>query len=103
MSYYQGLAWRRLGQEPRALEAMSGLIRFARESLGKAPAMDYFAKFGEKESAQRRQAQLHYLAGLGLLGRGERKEAESEFKKALALQPYFFRAQRRLASGDLTD
>jgi tetratricopeptide (TPR) repeat protein len=103
MSYYQGLAWRRLGQEPRALEALDGLVRFAREGLGRGLAMDYFAKFGERESAQRRQAQLHYLVGLGLLGKGEKGEAEAEFKKAIALQPFFSRAQRKLASGNVTE
>jgi tetratricopeptide (TPR) repeat protein len=98
-SYYQGLSWRKLGQEQKALDAFDRLIRFARESVEKAPAMDYFAKFGEKESALRQQAYSHYLLGLGLLGKGQQGEAKAEFQKALSLQPYFFRAQRQLQTG----
>jgi tetratricopeptide (TPR) repeat protein len=98
LSYYQGLSWRKLGQEARALEALDGLIRFARENLEKSGAMDYFAKFGEKESAQKREAYFHYLLGLGFLGEGRPEEAKAEFQKALGLHPYYFRAHRQLAS-----
>jgi tetratricopeptide (TPR) repeat protein len=95
-AYFQGLSWRKLGQEPRARECFDRLISYARENLNKAPAMDYFAKFGEKESGRRRTAYFHYLSGLGRLGRGEEAEAKTEFLKALELHPYYGRARRQL-------
>jgi tetratricopeptide (TPR) repeat protein len=98
LSYYQGMSWRKLGQEQKAVESFDGLIHFARENLEKSGSMDYFAKFGEKESAQRRKADFHYLLGLGFLGEGRRQEAKAEFQKALGLHPYYFRAHRQLVS-----
>ncbi len=94
--YFQGLSWRKLGREDRARECFDRLIGFALENLEKAPAMDYFAKFGERESGRRRTAYFHYLSGLGRLGRGEEAEAKTEFLKALELHPHYGRARRQL-------
>jgi len=96
LTYYQGLSWRKVGEELRARDSFEGLVRFARTGLEKPPAEDYFAKFGEKESAKRREARLHYLLGLGLSGLGREAEAKAEFQKALTLYPYFSRARREL-------
>jgi len=96
LTYYQGLSWRMLGDEPRARGSFEGLVRFARAGLEKVPAGDYFAKFGEKESAKRQGAHLHYLLGLGLRGLGREAEAKAEFQNALTLYPYFSRARREL-------
>lgn len=98
LTYYQGLSWQRLGEKQNATDAFDSLIQYARQNLEKSQAMDYFAKFGEKESAQRRKAYFHYLAGLGLLGKGQKVEAGAEFQIALGLHPHYFRAQRQLAS-----
>jgi len=95
-AYFQGLSWRKLGQEPRARECFDRLIGLARENLEKAPAMDFFAKFGERESGRRRTANFHYLLGLGRRGRGEEAEAKTEFRKALELHPHYGRARRQL-------
>ncbi len=95
-AYYQGLSWRKLGQEERAGACFSRLARFAQESLDKAPGMDFFAKFGERESGRRRMAYFHYILGLAKRGRGEVSAAESEFKKALELYPHYGRVRRAL-------
>jgi tetratricopeptide (TPR) repeat protein len=95
-AYFLGMSWRKLGQEQRAEECFDRLIGFARENLEKAPAMDYFAKFGERESGRRRDAYFHYLLGLGRRGRGEESEAKTEFRKALELHPHYARARRQL-------
>jgi tetratricopeptide (TPR) repeat protein len=97
LTYYQGLAWRELGDDEKAGAAFESLIRMARKSLDMPQAADYFAKFGEKESFFRRTARLHYLLGLGLLGTGQESEAAAEFRKALGLHPHYSRAQRGLA------
>ncbi len=95
-TYYKGLALVRLGKSAEAEELFSGLVRFAREKLDAAPAMDFFEKFGEKQSAAARQAQYHLLAGLGLRGLKETTEAAGEFRKALALNPGLLEARRQL-------
>ncbi len=95
-AYYQGLSWRKLGEELRAGECFDRLIGFALENLEKAPAMDYFIKFGERESSRRRAAYYRYLLGLGRRGRGEEAEAIAEFRKALELHPHYARAGRQL-------
>ena len=95
-AYFQGLSWRKLGEEERAGACFDRLARFAQENLGRAPAMDYFAKFGERESARRRTAYFHYLLGLAWRGRGEEAGAEAEFKKALELHPHYGPARRAL-------
>ena len=96
-AYFQGLSWQRLGRRKEAAAAFDQLIHSARESLARSPDLDYFAKFGEKESADRRQAYSHYLLGLGLRGNGREEEARAEFRKALELYPHFSRARSRLA------
>ncbi len=96
-AYFQGLSSQRLGRMKEAADAFDKLIQSARESLAKSPAMDYFAKFGEKESSERKQAYSHYLLGLGLHGKGRDEEARAEFRKALQLYPHFSRARRQLA------
>jgi tetratricopeptide (TPR) repeat protein len=96
-TYYQGLSRRKLGDGQKASETFAGLIAFAQENLAKSPSLDYFAKFGERESALRREARYHYLLGLGLLGSGHEADAKAEFQKALALYPHYARAIRQLA------
>jgi Tfp pilus assembly protein PilF len=60
-------------------------MQFAKERLDATAEMDFFAKFGERQSAVNRRAQAHYLLGLSLLGRGEKEKAKTEFMKALDL------------------
>jgi tetratricopeptide (TPR) repeat protein len=96
-AYFQGLSRQRLGRMKEAAEAFDRLIQSARENLAKSPALDYFAKFGEKESAERRRAYSYYLLGLGLQGKGLAEEAMAEFRKALELYPHFSRARKQLA------
>jgi tetratricopeptide (TPR) repeat protein len=96
LTYFQGLSWRKLGGESQARGCFERLVQFAHEQLEKVPAMDFFAKFGEKESAKRREAHLHYLLGLGLQGQGNEAAAGNEFRKALGLSPHYGRARRKL-------
>jgi len=96
MTYFQGLSWKRLGRGLDAQHCFERLARFARENLAKSAAMDYFAKFGEKESAKRQEANLHFLLGLGLRGLKKDAEAEAEFQEALKLYPRFSRIRSPL-------
>jgi len=95
--YYQGLAFRKLGRDAEADQMFDGLIKFAEDRLKAAPPMDFFAKFGERQSAMVRRANARYLLGLGYQGKGKRDEAKEEFKKALELNPSHLGAKQHLA------
>lgn len=93
-AYYGGLALGKLGRAGEAAGKFEDLIRRARETLAGARDMDFFEKFGERRSAKARQANGHFLAGLGLLGLKKEAEAAVEFAKALALDPNHLEARR---------
>jgi len=97
MSFYQGLAFRRLDQEEKANQIFEKLIDFGKKRLQAATSLDFFAKFGERQSEMRRRAQAHYLLGLGYLGRGDRGEARAQFKKSLELNINHLWAKQQLA------
>lgn len=98
ISYYQGLAFRKLGQEDGAERMFEGLIESSKERIRVTPSMDFFAKFGERQSAMIRKANAHYLLGLGYLGKGKRAEAEVEFKRALELNVNHIGARKQLSN-----
>ncbi|HSA96729.1 MAG TPA: hypothetical protein VLJ16_11815, partial [Acidobacteriota bacterium] len=93
-AYYRGQALRALGRSDEALGAFAGLAEKAREALDAAPSFDFFEKFGERQSARARQANLHFLTGLGLLGSGKTVEARAAFERAASLDPGHFEARR---------
>jgi tetratricopeptide (TPR) repeat protein len=95
-AYYAGLALARLGRASEAAGRFEDLVRRAREALAAAPAVDFFEKFGERRSARVRQAELHFLAGLGLSGLNRAPEAAVEFEKAAAMDPGHLGARRFL-------
>jgi len=85
MSFYQGLAFQKLGQEEKAGQIFEDLAGLGERRLQADASLDFFAKFGERQSAIRRRAQAHYLLGLSHLGRENKEEARAQFKKALEL------------------
>ncbi len=98
LSYYQGLAHRKLGREAEANAIFDGLIRYGQERLAARPTIDFFAKFGAQHTENAQKARLHYLVGLGHLGKGNQSEARSEASKALELDMNHLWASR-LARG----
>lgn len=96
IGYYQGLALGKVGRHEEAQKMFEALINAGKEKLEAAPEMDFFAKFGERQSALIRQANAHYLIGLGYLGKGKKAEARAEFKKALELNINHSAARRQL-------
>jgi tetratricopeptide (TPR) repeat protein len=95
-AYYRGLALQALGREAEAVSVYEGLVNRARDALAAAPALDFFEKFGERQSAGIRQANLHFLAGLGHLGTGNDADARVEFEKAISMDPGHVEARRFL-------
>ena len=86
-AYYSGSALQKLGRTSEAKARFEDLARQAGTALDAAPAVDFFEKFGERQSARIRQADLHFFYGLGLLGLGKKGEAAIEFEKAAAMDP----------------
>jgi tetratricopeptide (TPR) repeat protein len=97
ISYYQGLVFRKFRQEEKADRMFEGLIEFGKERLQAAPSLDFFAKFGERQSAMRRQANAHYLIGLGYLGKENKSEARAQFQKAVELDINHLWAKQQLS------
>jgi len=95
-SYYAGLALAALGRKEESARQYEDLVRQARDALAAAPAPDFFEKFGERRSARLRQANLHFLSGLGLQGLGKNEDARLEFERALAADPGHLEARRFL-------
>jgi tetratricopeptide (TPR) repeat protein len=83
MRYYQGLAARKLGQDAKAARLFDDLIRMGQDRLHAAGELDFFAKFGSRQSPAVRKADAHWLMGLGLLGKGQRVEARKQFAAAV--------------------
>ena len=86
-AYYAASALAALGRTAEARLRFVDLACRAQDALSSAPAVDFFEKFGERRSARTRLANLHFLVGLGLKGRGLEGEAKAEFAEALALDP----------------
>jgi tetratricopeptide (TPR) repeat protein len=74
----------RLGRTDEAAEVFDGLIELGKQRLD-VPDIDFFAKFGERETPDDRKSEAHYLIGLGYLGKGLDQEARQEFAEAVRL------------------
>jgi tetratricopeptide (TPR) repeat protein len=83
--FYQGMALKKLGRGAEAQGIFEGLIKTGQERLAGSEAADFFAKFGERETPEARQASAHYLIGLGYLGKGELDSARTELETAATL------------------
>jgi tetratricopeptide (TPR) repeat protein len=83
--YYQGLAYEKLNNKLKADSIYDMLIEYGNNIIKDNIKADVFAKFGERGSRNARDANAHYLIGLGYLGKQKKKEAKSEFEKALQL------------------
>lgn len=91
MIFYQGLAWRKLGDENEARRRFHKLIDYGEQHLFDNVHIDYFAvslpDFLVFEDDLNRRNEIHcrYMLGLGYLGLGERKKAREQFAHVLRL------------------
>lgn len=95
--YFHALALQKLGRDADATAAFEGLVKAGEAQLTRGEQADYFAKFGEKQSERVRQANAHYLIGLGKLGLRDEALAEAEFRQALELHPAHLGAAQQTA------
>jgi len=96
--YYQARSLEKLGEAAKATAIFQQLLDAATAALKRGEAVDYFAKFGERQSRRARQAQAHYIAGLGYLGLNQPENARQAFARAVELNPYQLAARAALAS-----
>jgi tetratricopeptide (TPR) repeat protein len=94
---YQALALAKLGRKAEADAVFNKLIASAKTSLNGTEKADFFAKFGEGQTARQRTAQAHFVSGLGYLGLGETNNARAELKRALETRPDHLGAKDALA------
>jgi tetratricopeptide (TPR) repeat protein len=98
MQYCQARALEKLERKSDAARIYDGLIRFGQQALEGGGSVDFFAKFGERQSKNARLAQARYALGLGYLGIGKQLEAKAEFEKALELNANHLGATVQLAA-----
>jgi tetratricopeptide (TPR) repeat protein len=83
--YYQALAYKKLKNNSSADKLFEDLIGMGEKKLVQLDEIDFFSKFGEGESKQKRQASAYFIKGLGYLGKGSMKQAGEFFQKAIQL------------------
>jgi tetratricopeptide (TPR) repeat protein len=82
--FYRALCLKNLGNTEEAETIFNGLINLGKDRLERE-GIDFFAKFGERNTPDDRKADAHYLIGLGYLGKGMQREAKQEFAEAVKL------------------
>lgn len=85
ITYYQGLSFKKLGENDKAEKCFNALIEEGNKRMNRELEIDFFAKFGEKESANNRLSNANLLVGLGLKGLGKNNEAQEKLQKAVVL------------------
>lgn len=61
------------------------LVMLGDKRLAQLNEIDFFSKFSEGESKQKRQASVYFIKGLGYYGKGLTKQAGELFQKAIRL------------------
>jgi tetratricopeptide (TPR) repeat protein len=93
MTFYRGLARRRLGDRDEARSIFGGLVEYGRDQIEDDGSVDYFAvslpdfQVFEPDREARTRVHGHYVAGLGFLGRDCIDEARRHLDSALDLDP----------------
>jgi tetratricopeptide (TPR) repeat protein len=101
--FYQGLAWKKLGNPQKALRIFTGLLEYSNTHLDDEIQIDYFAVslpdllIFEDDGKSRHQAHCHYMMGLAHLGSGRKEEAAVCLKKVLARDNMHFGARTHLS------
>jgi tetratricopeptide (TPR) repeat protein len=84
-SFYQALSQLELGDKDKAMLVFQKLLKEGETNLNVMAESDFFAKFGEMQTIQEKQADAHYLKALGLFGIGEKEKAKTELITVLNL------------------
>ena len=85
ISYYQGLSYGKLGKKDQAAACFNDMIKAGEDRIKKGSEVDFFAKFGERESENVQLSNAYLLKGLGHKGLGDKKSADENLGKAVEL------------------
>jgi tetratricopeptide (TPR) repeat protein len=85
MTYYQGLCFLKLKNKPKAESCFNALIIEGEKRLKQGQDVDFFAKFGEKESTNVQLSNAYLLIGLGKKGLGDTASSSENLKNAVEL------------------
>jgi tetratricopeptide (TPR) repeat protein len=88
MGYYLGLNYMKLGEKKKAEEIFMSLVTEGEKQLNQDPdsELDFFAKFGERETENTRVSNAYTIKGLGHKGLGQVDQAEKDLEKAVELK-----------------
>lgn len=96
--YYQGLSFLKIGNKKKATEYFNALISEGEKQIKVGSEIDFFAKFGERESENVRLSNAYLLKGLGYKGLGNTNAATENLKKAVELSASNLYAKLELES-----
>ena len=99
-SYYQALCLQKSGQNDKAAALFQGLVDTGQAMQRPQPAATGGGRggFGPPQSARIRQANGHYLTGLGYLGLNDAPKARAELGEAVQASPDLLGARTALAT-----
>lgn len=100
MRYYQARSLEKLGEKQKATRIYQALLKSGNEGMKETSTVDYFAKFGERQSRRAKLANAHFTLGLGYLGTNDRAKAKREFAQALEQSPDHLAAKTNLSALD---
>jgi len=89
--FYQGLAWRKLGEQAKATNIFKKLIAYGEEHGNDEVKVDYFAVslpnllLFEDDLSLRNKAHCYFMQGLGYVGLEKQAEAKAFLSKVLEL------------------
>ena len=86
LAYWQGLALRKLGRQAEAAKVFDELAA-AGGRMAAAGTADFFDKFGEMIPEKVRRAEGYLLAGLAILGKGDKACARENLRMAREFSP----------------
>lgn len=97
--FYQGMAWKSLGETATAETIFKSLIAYGEQHLNDEVKIDYFAVslpdllVFEGDMNIKNRIHCHYISGLGYLGLGKQQLANQSFQQTLALDAMHFGAK----------
>ena len=94
-TYYQALAFQKLGQEEKAQELFRKLVQSGKDELQKPVGSGGNGR--RTVSRRTREANAHYMAGLGYLGLKDEVAAKDELSQAVKISPDLVGASSELS------
>jgi tetratricopeptide (TPR) repeat protein len=82
--YFKAMSLSKLGEEQESEKILKEMISLGKQQLSNAE-VDFFAKFGEKDTPDDRAANAWHLIGLGYKGLDEPAKSKEAFAKAVEL------------------